>query len=99
MLSTAQREDALLGTALLLVASRPAKGGVEAVQFERLLQRFSFHDRGMQCGTRGDWTDPARPAFLVYVHQEIESQPTCGCVPEGDHLAEFPPSVDVQKRK
>src|SRR4029077_20803095 len=99
MLGAAQREDTLLGATLLLVAPRPAKRRVAAVAIERLLQRFGFHDRCMQCGARGNGTDPARSALLVDVHQEIEPEFARGCVAEGDHLAEFPAGVDVQKRK
>src|SRR3546814_11575644 len=38
----AEREDAFLGAALFLVPARAAKGDVEAVEVERLLQPFEI---------------------------------------------------------
>jgi hypothetical protein len=46
--SGAEREDALLGAALFLVAARAAEGGVEAVFVERLLQALGLHHLGVQ---------------------------------------------------
>ena len=53
VLRGAEREDALLGARLLLVAARAAEGGVEAVLVERLLQRLGLHHVGVDAPSRG----------------------------------------------
>jgi hypothetical protein len=43
----AEREDALLGAALLFVAARAAEGDVEAVEVERLLKPLGLPHVGV----------------------------------------------------
>jgi hypothetical protein len=47
VLRAAEREDALLGARLLLVAPRAAEGGVEAVLVQRLLQALGLPQVGV----------------------------------------------------
>src|SRR5262249_46332515 len=48
----AEREDALLGAAFLLIAPRASESGIEAELVQRLPQRLRFHDPGMDRGAR-----------------------------------------------
>src|SRR6185437_7048380 len=99
MPAAADREDALLGPAFLLVAPRPAKRGVKLVPVERLLQRLCFHHLGVQRGARVDRVDAAVEPLLIGVHDEVEPEPPRGRVAKRDHLAKFPCRIDVQHRK
>ena len=99
MLGIAEREDALLGARLLLVAAGPAEGRVETVFLERLAQRHRLHDMGVGVGAVVERVDLLANAVLVGVDQEIEAQPGRHLVAEGDHLAELPGGVDVKERE
>src|SRR3984885_4386308 len=99
MILGAEREDALLGAALFLVAARAAEGGVEAVFVKRLFQRFGLHHMRMHGRARGKGIDAAGNAVLIDVNQQIEIEPPRRLVSERDHLAELPSRVDVQYRE
>ena len=100
MLGVAEREDALLGARLLLVAARAAEGRVEAVFVERLAQRHRLHDVGVGVGAVVERVDVlrARPSWLVWTSR---SKPSLRrhLVAEGDHLAELPGRIDMQERE
>ena len=70
MLRAAEREDALLGARLLLVAARAADRGVEAVLVQRLLQRLGLHHVGVHGGAVADRADALRDAVGVDVHAQ-----------------------------
>ncbi len=68
VLLAAEREDALLGARLLLVAARAADRRVEAVLIQRLLQRLGLHHVGMHGGAVADRADALGDAFGIGVH-------------------------------
>src|SRR4029077_9726332 len=70
VLRRAEREDALLGTAPLLVTPRATEGGVEAVAVERLAQRLRLHHVGVNLRPVCDRVDAARQSLLVHVHDQ-----------------------------
>ncbi len=95
----AEREDALLGAALLLVATRAAEGRIELPFVERLLQRLGLHHLGMQLRAGSDRIDAAREALRIGVHQQLEAITRRDLIAVADHVAEFPFGVDVQQRE
>ena len=100
MLAVAEAEDALLRARLLLIASRAAECGVEAVLVERLAQALRLHDVGVLSRTVGDRVDASGEAFLVDVDQELEPEFLRDIlVAEPVHLAELPGRVDVEQRE
>src|SRR5262249_42536644 len=96
---SSHRKDPLLRAAYLLVSSRPADRGVEAVVIERALKRLGFHDAGMERRSRVDRVDVLRNAFLVHIDDQFEAKPFRGLVTKRDHVPEFPPSIDMEQRK
>jgi len=85
--------------ALLLITPGAAKGGIEFVEVERLLQGVGLHHPGMKRGAGVDRIDPARDALLVYMDDQVEAE-ALGCrVPEADHLTKLPGRVDVKQGK
>ena len=53
----------------------------------------------MQRRPRADRIDAALDAFLIDVHDQIEPEPFRRLVAKRDHLAEFPPRIDVEERE
>jgi hypothetical protein len=60
VLRVAEREHALLGARLLLVAARAADRGVMAAGVERLAQRLRLHHVGVHVGAVADRADARR---------------------------------------
>jgi hypothetical protein len=71
VLGAAEREDALLGARLLLVAPGAAEGRVEAVQVERLLQALRLPHVGVELGAVGEGVDAEPGRLGVLVDQEL----------------------------
>src|SRR3984893_11521630 len=95
----AERENAFLGPALFFVSAGATKRRIEAMEIERLLERFGFHHLGVNGRARRDRPDPACETVLVDMNQQIDSETTGGVVAKRDHLAKLPAGVDVQKWK
>ena len=98
MLGVAERQDALLGTRLLLVAATATEGRVEVPAVEALLQRGGQHQVGVAAAV-GERRDAVAPGLLVELHPQVEAELACGPVAELDHLAEIPAALDVQQRE
>ncbi len=99
MLRRAEREDPLLGAALLLVAARTAKGGIEAVEVERLLQGLGLHHVGMDRRAVREWVYAFFYAVRVGVRNQLETVLVHHALAERVHLPELPARVDVQQRE
>ena len=99
VLRRAEGEDPLLRARLLLVAPRPAEGGVEAVLVERLLEPLGLHHVGVHDRAAVERVDAARDAVLVHVHEEVDAVLLRHPGAEGVHLLELPRRVDVQERE
>jgi hypothetical protein len=74
VLRGAEREDALLGARLLFVAPGTAKGHIEAVLVQRLLQALGLHDVGVDGRAVGERIDVLFNPFRVDVHQQFHAQ-------------------------
>ena len=74
VLRRAEREDALLGARLLLVAARAAERRVEAVLVERLLQALRLPDVGVDRGAVRERIDALRERLRVDVDDELEAE-------------------------
>src|SRR5579859_3719872 len=72
VIGRAEREDTLLGAALLLVAARAAEGRIEAVFVERLFQAFGLPQIGMQAAMV-ERIDAARQGVRVLVDQQLHA--------------------------
>ena len=99
MARRAEREHALLGAALFLVAPRAAKARIETVVRQRLLERFGLHHLRVGRGAVVEWIDVLLEPFAIDVHQEVDAVASRDGVAEGDHLPELPGGIDVEKRK
>ena len=66
---------------------------------ERLLQRLGLHDLGVVRGSGVERIDAGPLAFGVAMHDQLEAVFARHGVTECDHLAEFPPRVDMHQRK
>ena len=98
MLRGAEREHALLGTTLLLVAPAAAECGIEAVQVERLAQRLGQHDVGVGGAMRPGLHAGAGPR-LVGMDEQLHTEALRRRVAELDHLAEIPAAGDLEQRE
>src|SRR3546814_20096249 len=98
MLCVPEREDALLGAGLFLVATRPADRGVEPPLVQRLLEGLGLHHVGVHGGAVADRTDALGNA--IRVGPDMQFRPGLGraAIAERDHLAALPAGVDVQQR-
>ena len=95
----AEGEHALLGTGLLFVSPCPAKGGVETVLVQRLLESVCLHQLGVLLAVV-ERMDVVLETLLVDVNDHIEVQlPACIVLAKVDHLAELPRCVDVHQWK
>src|ERR1700680_1285695 len=63
----------LLCAADFFIAPRPAKGNVEAMQIERLLQALGFPHVCMYLRPMVEWIDSARLGLRVLVDDELHS--------------------------
>ena len=99
MIGGAEREDALLGAGLFLIAPGAAEGRVEAVRGERLFQRVGLHDAGIDVRAVVERIDVVAHAVLIGVLVEGQAEIGDRLVAKGDHLAELPRRVDVQQRE
>src|SRR5690606_22125139 len=95
--SVAEREDALLGPRLFLVAPRAAESRIEAVLLERLAQRQRLHYVRMHARSMRQWADTVTHPVFVDVDQEVETEFIRHPVTKCDHLAEFPRRIHMQK--
>src|SRR6185437_12382618 len=87
MLGGAQREHALLGAGLLLVAPRAADRRVESMLVERLAQRRGLHHVGVQARSRIERVDPGAHPVLVDMRDQLAAKFRDAAVAEFDHLA------------
>ncbi len=99
MLGGAEREHALFGPTLFLVAPRAAEGGIKAVLVQSLLQRLRLHDVRVHLGAVREGGDARTQACLVHVHQQLKSEFPDHGVAKLVHRAELPRGIDVQQRK
>src|SRR3546814_13007327 len=76
MRGAAEREDALLGPGLFLVAARPADGGVEPPPVQRLLEGLGLHHVGVHGGAVADRTDALGNA--IRVGPDLQPNPRLG---------------------
>ena len=93
------RKDALLGAALLLVATRSAERRVVAPDIERLAKRLGLHHLGMDLRPGRDRRHASFDPVLIDVDDEFDPKPARCLVAEGDHLPELPGRVDVKQRE
>ncbi len=96
MVAVAKRIHPLLGAGTLLIPAGPAKGRIEIVQFQRLLQRLGFHDVGIDPRTVRERVDPLTDALFIGVDEQFQPQPLRLRVAKTDHVPEFPGGVDVK---
>src|SRR6187402_1157385 len=99
MRGVAEGKYPLLGARLLLVAPRPAKGRIEMMALQRLLEALRLHDVGVEGAAMGNWRDAVAHALLVDMHHEIDAETLRLAVAEGDHLAELPGGIDMEERE
>ena len=99
VLRRAEREDALLGAGLLLVAARAAEGRVEAVLVQRLLQALRLPDVGMDRGAMREGIDAHRQRLGIDVDDQVEAELLGHLAAKLDHFAELPRRVDVEQRE
>src|SRR5690606_23274089 len=90
VLGVAEREHALLGPRLLLVAARATDRGIVAARLQRLLQREGLHHLGMHAGAVAERADAVAHAVGVDVDAKFHAGLGGAAVAEGDHLAELP---------
>jgi len=94
----AEREDALLGPALFLVAPRTAKGGIEAPLVECLLQPLGLPHIGVERAVV-ERVDAALLGFGVVVDQQLHAAFLGHPVAQTIHILELPGRVHVQQRE
>ena len=99
MLRRAQRKHAFLGAGFLFIAPRAAKGRVEFIKIQRLLQPLRLHHIRMQPRARRDGANARAHALLIDVDDQVEAQLFRALVAEGDHLPELPGRVHMQQRE
>ena len=97
MVGRAEREDTLLGAALFFIAPGAAKGGVETVFVQSLLERLGFHHIGMQRRAVCEWANALGKAIGIGMHQEFESQLFHPRIAVLVHRLELPAGIDVQQ--
>src|SRR3546814_20365155 len=95
----AEREDALLGPGLFLVAARPADGGVEPPPVQRLLEGLGLHHVGVHGGAVADRTDALGNAIRVGPDMPLTPRHGGAALAETEHLPQLPAGVDVQQRE
>ena len=96
MAGSAVAEDAFLGPGFLLITAGAADRRIKAVLVERLLQRLGAHDVHMHLAAMVNWVDPARQAFGIGVHYQIEPEFCRAAIAEIEHGAEIPAGGDMQ---
>src|SRR3546814_19166362 len=94
----AEREDALLGPGLFLVAARPADGGVEPPPVQRLLEGLGLHHVGVHGGAVADRTDALGNAIRVGPDMQLKPRLGGAAIAERDHPPALPAGVSVQQR-
>jgi hypothetical protein len=94
----AEGEDALLGAALLLVATRAAEGRVEAVEVQRLLQPLGLPHVGVE-RAMVERVDPAFLSLRVLVDQQFHAAFARHAIAQLVHRLELPGRVDMQQRE
>ena len=99
VLGAAEREHALLGAAFFLVSARTAKGGVEAMHVERLLQPLRLHDIGVDGRAVRERVDALRDTVRVRMHDQLQVVLLRDLLAQFVHRLEFPERVDVQQGK
>ncbi|MNE36430.1 hypothetical protein D3C80_1302400 [compost metagenome] len=99
MVGCAEGIDALLGAACFLIAACAAEGGIELAGIERLTQRFSLHDVGVERRSVGEGRHIFRLAARVGVGDQVEIVFLDDIVAEFDHFLELPARIDVQQRE
>ncbi len=99
MAGRTEREDALLGAALLLVTASAAEGSIETPLVQRLLQGVGLHDLGVHLRARSDRIDALCDPFGVGVDQQLHSVLLRNLIAVPDHVAELPERIHVQQRK
>ena len=92
----AEREDAFLGPALLLIATRAAEGDVEPVLVERLFQPLGLPHIGVQ-RAMVERIDAARRRVRIGVDDQIHAAFGRRAVTQRIHVAELPGRIDVEK--
>ena len=66
---------------------------------QSLAQGLGFHHVGEKRAAVGYGVDGLAQAFLVPMHDQLESQPIRRRVAKRGHLAKFPARIDMQERK
>ena len=90
-----QREDALLGTRLLLVATSTPDSAVSLQLIQALTQGDRLHDPRVFVSTMCEGRDPLCHRLEVGLNLEIKVQLLNHARAELDHLLELPGGVDV----
>jgi hypothetical protein len=88
-----------LAREFFLIAPGTAKGCVEAVFIQCLLERFGLHDVRVPLAAVGKGINAFPHTFLVGMDDQFQAQFAYISVAEFNHLAEFPGGVYVQQRK
>lgn len=99
MLRGTEREHALLGTGLLLVASCPAESRIEAVLVECLLESLGLHDVGVDRRAVGERIDVLLDPFRVDVDDQLHTRFLGHLLAELIHLAKLPAGIHMQQWK
>src|SRR3954447_4531533 len=97
--AVAEAVNALLGPALLLVATGTAERRVELVVVQRLLQRRRLHNVGVFFRAVVEWVDVLGSPLRVDPDLQVEALFATVAIAELDHRPELPGRVDVQQRE
>ncbi len=92
------RDHPLLGPALFLIPPRPAKGRVEAMGVQGLLQPLGLPHVRMQ-GAVIKGVDPLGQGFGILVHDEVEAELPGRALAHLVHRLELPGGVHMQQRE
>ncbi len=98
MAGGAERKDAFLRAALLLIAPGATKGRVEAEFVERLLQSLSLPHVGVERAVI-ERVDPARGGLGVLVHEQFHFTLDRHPISQAVHFLEFPGRIHVEQRE
>ena len=95
----AEAEDALLGAALLLVATGTAEGSIELILVQGIQQGLGLHQVGVYLGAVGERPHAGMEGFHVGLHDEVPAVFLGILIAELYHLLELPFRVDVHQRE
>ena len=99
MMLVAETEDALLGAALLFIASCAADGSIKSSLVERLAKALRLHDIRVHFAPTRHRADARGQSLFIDVHAQVNTESLGSLIAEGDHLPELPGGVHMQQWK